>query len=44
VIHQPDEVRDNVEVLKDLAERLGIKTDDKWQAALAQETAPVAIG
>jgi predicted molibdopterin-dependent oxidoreductase YjgC len=43
VIHQPDEVRDNVEVLKDLAERLGVKTDDKWQAALTKETAPVAI-
>ncbi len=26
IIHQPDEVRDNVEVLKDLAERLGVKT------------------
>jgi len=43
VINQPDEVRDNVEVLKDLAERLGVKTDDKWQAALAKQTSPVAI-
>jgi formate dehydrogenase major subunit len=43
IIQPPDEVRDNVEVLKDLAERLGLKTDDNWQAALTQSTAPVAI-
>ncbi len=43
VIQQPDEVRDNTEVLKDLAGRLGIKTDDSWQAALTKSTAPVAI-
>ncbi|MGB8252808.1 MAG: molybdopterin-dependent oxidoreductase, partial [Anaerolineaceae bacterium] len=42
-INQPDEVRDNVEVLKDLADRLGIKTDDKWQAGLTKQVAPVAI-
>ncbi|MBN2258594.1 MAG: molybdopterin-dependent oxidoreductase [Anaerolineaceae bacterium] len=43
IIQQPDEVRDNVEVLKDLAERLGIQTDDNWQAALTRLTAPVAV-
>ncbi len=43
VIKQPDEVRDNVEVLKDLADRLGVKTDDKWQAGLTKLVAPVAI-
>lgn len=43
VIHQPDEVRDNIEVLKDLAERLGVKTDCQWQAALTQSNTPVAL-
>jgi formate dehydrogenase major subunit len=43
VITQPDEVRDNIEVLKDLADRMSVKTDDKWQLALTQETSPVAI-
>jgi NADH dehydrogenase/NADH:ubiquinone oxidoreductase subunit G len=42
-IKQPDEVRDNVEVLKDLADRLGVKTDDKWQAGLKKLVAPVEI-
>jgi formate dehydrogenase major subunit len=43
VIRQPDEVRDNLEVLKDLAERLDVKCDSQWQAALTKKTAPVAI-
>jgi formate dehydrogenase major subunit len=43
VITPPDEVRDNTEVLKDLAGRMGIKTDDSWQKALTKSTAPVAI-
>jgi len=42
-INQPDEVRDNVEVLKDLADRLGIKTDEQWQAGLTKRVAPVEI-
>ncbi len=39
----PEGVRSNTDVLKSLAEKLGMQPDEDWQAALSARPAPVAI-
>ena len=42
-LQAPPDVRSNLDVLVDLAGRLGIATDDRWQDALCERPSAVAI-